>query len=82
MEQPAVAGGSVDVAMTLSTVVPRPVGLSGTLTINGAPGGRTFDGVDVQSGLCLDETGAATADGALVQLWTCNGGSNQQWTFG
>jgi hypothetical protein len=82
MKQPAVAGGSVDVAMTLSTVVPRPVGLSGALAINGVSGGRTFDGVDVQSGLCLDVIGAATADDALVELWTRNGGSSQQWTFG
>ena len=28
----------------------------------------------VQSGLCLDVTGASTANGALVALWTCNGG--------
>ncbi|WP_439654487.1 RICIN domain-containing protein [Streptacidiphilus neutrinimicus] len=36
----------------------------------------------VQSGLCLDVTGASTADGALVQLWTCSGQSNQHWTLG
>jgi hypothetical protein len=40
-----------------------------------APG--TITGV--QSGLCLDVTGAATANGAAVELWTCNGGSHQQW---
>jgi hypothetical protein len=34
----------------------------------------------VQSGLCLDATGAGTANGTLLELWTCNGGSNQQWT--
>jgi len=33
----------------------------------------------VQSGLCLDVTGAATANGSAVELWTCTGGSNQQW---
>jgi hypothetical protein len=27
-------------------------------------------------------TGASTSNGALVELWTCNGGSNQQWTLG
>jgi hypothetical protein len=27
-------------------------------------------------------TGASTANGALVELWTCNGGSNQQWKLG
>jgi hypothetical protein len=36
----------------------------------------------VQSGLCLDVTGGSTADGALVELWNCNGGSNQQWNLG
>ncbi|MFC3993333.1 ricin-type beta-trefoil lectin domain protein [Actinoplanes siamensis] len=33
----------------------------------------------VQSGLCLDVTGAGTANGTAVGLWTCNGGSNQRW---
>ncbi len=32
--------------------------------------------------MCLDVTGASTANGAVVELWTCNGGSNQQWTIG
>ncbi|GAA2360683.1 hypothetical protein GCM10010246_58960 [Streptomyces cuspidosporus] len=36
----------------------------------------------VQSGLCLDVTGGATADGALAELWTCNGGGSQRWTLG
>jgi hypothetical protein len=36
--------------------------------------------VGVQSGLCLDVTGAATANGTAVELWTCNGGSNQKWS--
>jgi hypothetical protein len=27
-------------------------------------------------------TGASTANGAQVELWTCNGGSNQQWALG
>ncbi len=31
---------------------------------------------------CLDVTGASTANGALAELWTCNGQSNQQWTLG
>ena len=35
-----------------------------------------------QSGLCLDATGAGTANGTLLELWTCNGGSNQKWTRG
>ena len=35
----------------------------------------------VQSGLCLDVTGAATANGTAVELWACNGGTNQQWSL-
>jgi alpha-galactosidase len=32
------------------------------------------------SGLCLDVTDAATANGTLVGLWTCTGATNQKWT--
>ncbi|MEU0090735.1 PHB depolymerase family esterase [Kribbella sp. NPDC006257] len=35
----------------------------------------------VQSGSCLDVSGAGTANGAKVQLWTCHGGTNQQWSL-
>ncbi len=34
------------------------------------------------SGECLDVNGAATANGAAVITYTCNGGSNQEWTRG
>jgi hypothetical protein len=27
----------------------------------------------------MDITGANFSNGTLVELWTCNGGSNQQW---
>jgi hypothetical protein len=32
------------------------------------------------SGLCLDTISNGTANGTLLDLWTCNGGANQQWT--
>jgi O-glycosyl hydrolase len=35
--------------------------------------------VGVQSGKCLDVTGASTANSAPVAISTCNGGTNQQW---
>jgi hypothetical protein len=31
--------------------------------------------------LCLDVTGDATGDGTPVQVWTCNGGNNEQWAI-
>jgi endoglucanase len=34
----------------------------------------------VQSGLCLDATGGAIANGTLIELWSCNGGGNQKWS--
>jgi Ricin-type beta-trefoil lectin domain len=43
----------------------------------------TVAGATIQhSGACLDVTGKGTANGVLVELWTCNGGTNQQWTVG
>ncbi len=35
--------------------------------------GRTFDG------LGLDAVGAGTANGTQIELWSRDGGSNQQW---
>ncbi|MGI5158395.1 lectin [Microbispora sp. CA-102843] len=32
------------------------------------------------SGRCLDVTGASQTNGTQVQIWDCNGQSNQQWT--
>jgi hypothetical protein len=33
------------------------------------------------SGRCIDLPGAATANGTQAQLWDCNGGANQRWTY-
>ncbi|QFY07808.1 carbohydrate-binding protein [Nonomuraea phyllanthi] len=41
-------------------------------------GASAFKGVG--SGRCLDVNGASQANGAQVQIWDCNGQSNQQWT--
>jgi type 1 glutamine amidotransferase len=32
------------------------------------------------AGKCADVSGAGSADGTKIQLWTCHGGANQQWT--
>ncbi|MEV4351047.1 ricin-type beta-trefoil lectin domain protein [Actinoplanes sp. NPDC049596] len=32
------------------------------------------------SNRCLDVNGQSQADGAVVQIWDCNGGANQRWT--
>ncbi|MEU7738790.1 ricin-type beta-trefoil lectin domain protein, partial [Streptomyces griseus] len=33
------------------------------------------------SGKCLDASGAASADGTKLHLWTCHTGANQKWTL-
>ncbi|MGW5662503.1 RICIN domain-containing protein [Streptomyces sp. NPDC003758] len=38
--------------------------------------------VGQQSGRCLDINNSTTANGTQAQLWDCNGGSNQRWTYG
>src|SRR5206468_430357 len=32
-------------------------------------------------GKCLDAPGGATANGTIVEIWTCNGGANQQFSY-
>jgi hypothetical protein len=35
----------------------------------------------VASGRCLDVPNASTTNGTQLQLWDCNGNSNQRWTY-
>jgi hypothetical protein len=32
-------------------------------------------------GKCLDDTGNSSANGTRIQIWTCNGGAAQNWTY-
>ncbi|NEA53460.1 RICIN domain-containing protein [Streptomyces sp. SID13666] len=34
----------------------------------------------VQSGLCLDASGAGAANGTKIPLWNSSGGANQRWS--
>jgi hypothetical protein len=49
----------------------------------GSGGGGGSAGVlrGAGSNRCLDVPGQATANGTLLQIWDCNGGGNQQWTY-
>ncbi|WP_256917807.1 ricin-type beta-trefoil lectin domain protein [Streptomyces hilarionis] len=42
-------------------------------------GGQTI--VGQASGRCLDINNSTTANGTQAQLWDCNGGANQRWTY-
>src|SRR5687768_2391679 len=43
--------------------------------------GQSTPIVGVQSGRCLDITGASSTNGAQAQLWDCTGATNQRWTY-
>ncbi|MEV0005585.1 non-reducing end alpha-L-arabinofuranosidase family hydrolase [Micromonospora sp. NPDC050980] len=45
------------------------------------PSGGSGQIVGVQSGRCIDVPNATQTNGTRVQLWDCNGQSNQRWTY-
>lgn len=47
---------------------------------SGGTGGSSGVLRGVGSGRCLDVPNASQTDGTLLNIWDCNGGSNQQWT--
>jgi len=52
----------------------------GIVAVAGPPPPPTGRLVGVGSGRCLDVPNQSTANGTLLAIWDCNGGSNQQWT--
>nr|WP_225850407.1 ricin-type beta-trefoil lectin domain protein [Streptomyces sp. HPF1205] len=62
-----------------------PAGQAVLLTVTGVDGGggqpQARQIVGGQSGRCVDVPNSATANGTQVQLWDCNGRSNQSWTY-
>jgi hypothetical protein len=47
----------------------------------GSGGGNTGVLRGVGSNRCLDVPNLSTTNGTLLQIWDCNGGANQQWTY-
>jgi len=43
--------------------------------------GRPVNIVNDATGYCLDVTGASSTEGVQLDAWTCNAGSNQNWTM-
>lgn len=48
--------------------------------VDGPPPPPTGQLVSAQSGRCLDVPNVSTTNGTQVEIWDCNGGTNQQWT--
>jgi len=77
---------------TISVMVGLSKGSSNTLTFTGAPtladitvrplpGANSTLVVGTGSGRCLDVYDNTIANGTQAELWDCNGGQNQQWTY-
>jgi hypothetical protein len=72
-----------DVA-NFESLVTDPSPTTAGITLSPFTGGGTATGVSLISSLnsrCIDVPGANFVDGARLEMWDCNGGSNQKWTF-
>jgi hypothetical protein len=73
---PTVANGTASLTVpgrSTSTYVLRQNGGTAPTPVT------TSRGIGQSSGRCLDVSGASTANGANIVIWSCNAGSNQQW---
>jgi alpha-galactosidase len=73
------SGASLGTVRTLNTTVPA----GGVTLVRAAPTfgtGGTGAIVDRQSRRCLDIRGVSYLPGTQAEIWTCNGGPNQQFT--
>ncbi|MCW8380402.1 ricin-type beta-trefoil lectin domain protein [Streptomyces justiciae] len=77
---------------TISVMVGLSKGSSNTLTFTGAPtladitvrplpGANSTLVVGTGSSRCLDVYNNTLTNGTQAELWDCNGGQNQQWTY-
>ncbi|MFC8513698.1 RICIN domain-containing protein [Streptomyces sp. NPDC057257] len=77
---------------TISVMVGLAKGSSNTLTFSGAPtladitvrplaGANGSQVVGSQSSRCLDVYNNTITNGTQAELWDCNGGQNQAWTY-
>jgi O-glycosyl hydrolase len=75
---PAISGGAITAALPAQSVT------SYVLSSSGAPGSGGTSAQEVvgnQSGKCLDVPNVSTANGTQLGIWTCNAGSNQEYTL-
>ena len=61
---------------------PKPAYNSTVTALGGSSGGGTGTGAirAVAAGRCLDVPNRSTTPGTQVEIWDCNGGTNQTWT--
>ncbi|WP_158273831.1 ricin-type beta-trefoil lectin domain protein [Micromonospora sp. RP3T] len=77
----------VTLANNGTTVTVSHANINDTSTVTLLPpggGGPTNQNVQIvggQSGRCVDLPGSTTTNGAQAQLWDCNGGANQRFSY-
>jgi O-glycosyl hydrolase len=75
---PAISGSTITASLPAQSVT------SYVLNSSGAPGSGGTSAQELvgnQSGKCLDVPNVSTANGTQLEIWTCNAGSNQEYTL-
>ncbi|MFF2079808.1 non-reducing end alpha-L-arabinofuranosidase family hydrolase [Kitasatospora sp. NPDC058162] len=67
-------------SVVLTSVVAAVVALAAMLVAVPAQAATSGALRGTGSGRCLDVSNGGQADGTLLQIWDCTGGTNQQWT--
>ncbi|ETK36909.1 ricin-type beta-trefoil lectin domain protein [Microbispora sp. ATCC PTA-5024] len=68
---------AIDDTFTITVLPPS----GGTPSPTPTPSASTSPLRNVNANRCLDVPNASTTNGLQLQLWDCNGGANQQWTY-
>ncbi|MEU4877451.1 RICIN domain-containing protein [Streptomyces sp. NPDC021608] len=80
------AQGTISVQVALSRGAANTLAFTGAptladITVRPLPGTNGSLVVGKQSGRCLDMFDSTIANGTQAEIWDCNGGSNQAWTY-
>lgn len=75
---PSISGSTISASLPAQSVTTYVLGSSST---PGSGGVSAQELVGNQSGKCLDVPGASTTNGTQVEIYTCNAGSNQEYTL-
>ncbi|HEV2346003.1 MAG TPA: glycoside hydrolase [Actinocrinis sp.] len=75
---PSISGSTISASLPAQSVTTYVLTSSGN---PGSGGTSAHELVGVQSGKCLDVPGASTTNGTQLDLYSCNAGSNQEYTL-
>lgn len=75
---PSISGGTISASLPAQSVTTYVLNSSG---VPGSAGTSAHELVGSQSGKCLDVPSSSTTNGTQLDIWTCNAGSNQEFTL-